>query len=284
MTQRITNNELQILRGATILITGAAKGMGALYARRAAAAGAAQIALWDIDVQGATTLADEITEHTGATARAYAVNIADLSAVQEGVRQVHVDFGAVDVLVNNAGIVRGVPFWEHDHERDINLTMDINTMGPMWLTREVLPSMMADPSREKRILNIASAAGTVANPNMSVYAASKWAMIGWSESMRLELKRAGHRHIGVTTFCPTFISTGMFEGARGPLLTPIMTPEAAVQTAWDGMIEKKSLVTKPWTVKLAMMLRGVLPNRAWDVVADKVFHVYSTMDHFTGRQ
>lgn len=50
------------------------------------------------------------------------------------------------------------------------------------------------------------------------------------------------------------------------------------------MIEKKSLITKPWTVKLAMMLRGVLPNRAWDVVADKVFHVYSTMDHFTGRQ
>lgn len=223
MTQRITNNELQILRGATVLITGAAKGMGALYARRAAAAGAAQIALWDIDVQGATTLADEITEHTGATARAYAVNIADLPAVQEAVRQVHVDFGAVDVLVNNAGIVRGVPFWEHDHERDINLTMDINTMGPMWLTREILPSMMADPSREKRILNIASAAGTVANPNMSVYAASKWAMIGWSESMRLELKRAGHRHVGVTTFCPTFISTGMFEGARGPLLTPFMT-------------------------------------------------------------
>lgn len=284
MTQRITNNELQILRGATVLITGAAKGMGALYARRAAAAGAAQIALWDIDVEGATTLAEELTESTGATARAYAVNIADLTSVQEGVRQVHVDFGAVDVLVNNAGIVRGVPFWEHDHERDINLTMDINTMGPMWLTREILPSMMADPSREKRILNIASAAGTVANPNMSVYAASKWAMIGWSESMRLELKRAGHRHIGVTTFCPTFISTGMFEGARGPLLTPIMTPEAAVQAAWSGMIEKKSLITKPWTVKLAMMLRGVLPNRAWDFVADKVFHVYSTMDHFTGRQ
>ena len=78
--------------------------------------------------------------------------------------------------------------------------------------------MIADTSRPKRILNIASAAGTLANPKMSVYAASKWAMVGWSDSLRLELVREGHRHVAVTTFCPSYVSTGMFAGARGPLL------------------------------------------------------------------
>ncbi|MBN9612755.1 MAG: SDR family NAD(P)-dependent oxidoreductase, partial [Actinobacteria bacterium] len=188
-----------------------------------------------------------------------------------------------DILINNAGIVRGALFWEHDPERDIELTMQINTLAPMWLTREVLPTMIADGSRPKRILNIASAAGTLANPRMSVYAASKWAMIGWSESLRLELVRAGHGHVAVTTFCPSYISTGMFAGARGPLLTPIMRPGDAVRAAWRGMLAGNPIVSKPWTVKLARALRGVLPTRACDAIADRVFHVYSSMDRFTGR-
>ena len=143
--------------------------------------------------------------------------------------------------------------------------------------------MIADPSRPKRILNIASAAGTLANPRMSVYAASKWAMIGWSESVRLELAAAGHRHIAVTTFCPSYVSTGMFAGARGPLLTPIMTPVRATAAAWRGMLRGTPMVLRPWTVKLAMALRGVLPTRTWDAIAGRVFHVYSSMDAFTGR-
>lgn len=142
--------------------------------------------------------------------------------------------------------------------------------------------MMADRSRGHRILNIASAAGTLANPNMSVYAASKWALIGWSESLRLELVRSGDGHVAVTTFCPSFVATGMFAGARGPLLTPIMSPEKAVDAAWRGMVEGRPMVLTPWTVKLGMALRGVLPTQAWDLLADKVFHVYSSMDHFTG--
>jgi len=189
----------------------------------------------------------------------------------------------VDVLINNAGVVRGAPFWEHDPQRDIEATMRVNALAPMWLTRELLPAMIADSSRPKRILNIASAAATLANPNMSVYAASKWALLGWSESVRLELQRSGHRHVRVTTFCPSYVSTGMFAGARGPLLTPIMTPDRAAAAAWHGMLAGKPLVLRPWTVKLSMALRGVLPVRWWDAVAGRVFRVYSSMDQFTGR-
>ncbi|WP_183501233.1 SDR family NAD(P)-dependent oxidoreductase [Microbacterium invictum] len=268
--------------GATVLITGAARGMGALYARRALAAGARALALWDIDQ---AALDEQVTElrASGADVRGYRVDISQLEEIRAGAARVREELGAPQILINNAGIVRGAPFWEHDDVRDIEGTMRVNALAAMWLTRQFLPDMMADAGRPHRILNIASAAGTLANPNMSVYAASKWALIGWSDSLRLELVASGHRHIAVTTFCPSYISTGMFAGARGPLLTPIMTPRAATRAAWHGMLRGTPMVLRPWTVKLAMALRGVLPTRVWDLVADRVFKVYSSMDEFTGR-
>lgn len=273
------------VRGATVLVTGAARGMGELYARRAVAEGADRLALWDVDSGRLDALAAELSEACGGgtEVRAYAVDLADRERVTEAAERVLAELGTPDVLINNAGIVRGAPFWEHDPERDIEATMRVNVLAPMHLTRALLPAMMADRARPRRILNIASAAGTLANPNMSVYAASKWAMIGWSESLRLELRRSGCERFGVTVFCPSYISTGMFAGARGPLLTPIMTPERATRAAWAGMLAGTPVVSRPWTVKLAMALRGVLPTRLWDAIAGRVFHVYSSMDRFTGR-
>ncbi|MBP6684713.1 MAG: SDR family NAD(P)-dependent oxidoreductase [Leucobacter sp.] len=283
------SNPQSVIPGATVLITGAARGMGELYARRAAREGARAIALWDMDAERAEALAAELSRGAGKRGgpgpdvRAFIVDVSDREAVRDAAERTRSELGEPDIVVNNAGIVRGALFWEHDQEHDIELTMRINALAPMWISREFLPAMIADRSRPKRILNIASAAGTLANPRMSVYASSKWAMIGWAESLRLELAREGHDHMAVTTFCPSFISTGMFAGARGPLLTPIMKPEYAVRAAWTGMRKGTPLVLRPWTVKLAMIARGILPTRAWDVVADKVFNVYSSMDKFTGR-
>ncbi|MCR2793189.1 SDR family NAD(P)-dependent oxidoreductase [Microbacterium sp. zg.Y625] len=275
-------SRMDAVRGATVLITGGARGMGELFARRAVAGGAHAIALWDIDEDAASALASALST-SGVDVRAYRVDVSQQHEIVAALERVTADIGAPDILVNNAGIVRAGVFWDNDPTRDIEMTMRVNTLAAMWLTREVLPAMIADTSRPKRILNIASAAGTLANPNMAVYAASKWAMIGWSDSVRLELRARGHRHVTVTTFCPSYVSTGMFAGARGPLLTPIMTPRQATHAAWQGMVRGTPMVLRPWTVKLAMALRGILPTRVWDVVADKVFKVYSSMDHFTGR-
>lgn len=268
--------------GALVLITGAARGMGALYARRAIAGGARALALWDIDQAALDELVAELSA-SDADVRGYRVDISQLAQIRDASERVREELGTPDILVNNAGIVHGGPFWEHDDERDTERTMRINALAPMWITSVFLTEMMTDAGRQRGILNIASAAGTLANPNMSVYAASKWALIGWSESVRLELAAAGIRHLTVTTFCPSYISTGMFAGARGPLLTPIMTPRAATKAAWNGMRRGTPLVLRPWTVKLSMALRGLLPTRVWDLMADRVFRVYSSMDEFTGR-
>lgn len=271
-----------VVRGAVVLVTGAAGGMGALYARRAAREGAAAIALWDLDREGAGELATELTA-AGTRTVGVGVDMASRESIAAAAQETREAIGVPTILVNNAGIVRGARFWEHDPGRDIEATMRVNTLGPMWLVREFLPEMMADASRPRRILNVASAAAFTPNPRMSVYAASKWALLGWSESLRLELERDGIGHLAVTAFCPSYVSTGMFEGARGPLGTPILTPQRAVEKAWTGMRRGTPVVTAPWSVRGSVAVKGVLPVRVWDVVAGRLLGVYSSMDDFRGR-
>ena len=268
-----------------MLITGAASGMGRLYAERAVAEGAAAVVLWDRDAAGVTSTAAELSALAGEGTRvvSYVIDISDLGAIAQTAQRVRTEVGNPDILINNAGIIRGKYFWEHDNGDDTRPTMQINALAPMYITREFLPGMMDNFYRAARIVNIASAAGTLSNPRMSVYAASKAALIGWSDSLRLELLQQDHNNVKVTTVCPSYISTGMFAGARGPLLTPVMTPEYVVDRVWAAMLAGKPQLMMPWTVGLARALRGVLPQPAWDAVAGRVFGVYRSMDTFTGR-
>ncbi len=273
---------IESLSNATVLITGAAMGMGKMYANLAVQDHAAHVVLWDINAELLELAVAELSGK-GSTIHSYVVDVSKLEDIEAAAEKVRNDVGTPDILINNAGIVRGKYFWEHDQRSDIAVTMAINALALMHITREFLPAMI-DGGRTSRIVNVASAAGLLANPRMSVYSSSKWAAIGWSDSLRLELKQAGHHHIKVTTFCPSYIKTGMFEGARGPLMTPLMEPAAVTERVWRAMKEGTPMLMMPWTVKLSTALRGVLPIAAWDVVAGRVFGVYKSMEHFTGRK
>jgi len=270
--------------GSRFLITGAAMGMGRLYAERAVAEGASVVVLWDVNKKALDQTAREIAAAApaGVTVDGMVVDLSKREAIEKAAAKVIATHGGVDALINNAGVVRGGVFWEHDNAAHTEATMMVNAVAPMVTTHEFLPGMMSS-GRECRIVNIASAAGLISNPKMSVYAASKWALIGWGDSVRLELKREGHGNVKLTTVAPTYISTGMFDGARGPLMTPLMKPDYVVGRVWKAMRAGKPMLMLPWTVHLSKFLKGVLPQRVFDVIADKVFHVYSSMDNFRGR-
>ncbi|KGJ71737.1 3-oxoacyl-ACP reductase [Cryobacterium roopkundense] len=271
--------------GARVLITGAARGMGRLYAERAVAEGAKAVILWDRDAAALASTAAALNERAepGTLVAPFVVDIADLGAIAQTAQRVRTEVGDPDIVINNAGIIRGKFFWDHDNGDDIRPTMKINSLAPMYIAREFLPHMMTNGTREARIVNIASAAGTLSNPRMSVYAASKAALIGWSDSLRLELAQQGYGQVKVTTVCPSYISTGMFDGARGPLFTPLMTPEYVVDRVWRAMLAGRPLLMMPWTVGLAKALRGALPLPLWDGVAG-AFGVYRSMDDWVGRE
>ena len=271
--------------GSRFLITGAAMGMGRLYAERAVAEGAETIILWDINKEALTETTKALRVHADNSQEIVPmlVDIAERTAIEKAAAKVIADHEGVDVIINNAGVVRGTYFWEHENERDTEFIMKINSLAPMYITHEFLRGMI-DGKRPSRIVNIASAAGTLSNPKMSVYASSKWALIGWSDSVRLELIQQGYDNIKVTTVCPSYISTGMFEGVKGPLMTPIMKPEYVVDRVWSAMRSGKAMLMLPWTVHLSKVLKGILPQRWFDAIAGNVFGVYNTMDKFTGRK
>ena len=221
------------VEGRIVLVTGGAMGMGRLYAEHAVAEGAAAVVLWDIDADALHATRDALLAR-GGNVVASVVDVASPGAVAAAADALIATTGAPAIVVNNAGVVRSKPFWEHDPVRDTEFIMRINTLAPMHVARAFLPAMIAS-GREARILNVASASGLLSVPRMSVYAASKWAMIGWSDSLRLELLRAGHRHVRVTTLIPSYITTGMFAGARAPLLTPLLEPAYVVDKAWAAM-------------------------------------------------
>lgn len=272
---------LETVAGKKVLITGAAMGLGRLFAEHAVAERAAAVALWDINESALAQTAADLSGR-GSTVHPHTVDVSDPDAIAAAAEHVREQIGDIDVLINNAGIVRGNSyFWETDRREDIAQTMAINALAPMYTTLEFLPAMVASRG-EARILNVASSAGLVHNPRMSVYAGSKWAALGWSDSVRLELDQAGYRNVRITTLCPTYVNTGMFEGAKGFLFTPILDKHEVVDTAWQQMKQGNPLVILPWTSRMNKALSGLMPVKWRDKFLDLV-GVYHSMSDFTGR-
>ena len=271
--------------GAVVLITGAAMGMGRLFAERAVAERAAAVVLLDIDEEALTATAEELSALSvgRTTVIPEVVDVRRLPALRAAARRIRKEVGAVDIVINNAGIVRGNQyFWESD-PKDTQLTLEVNTLAPMHVAREFLPEMI-EGTRQCRLVNIASAAGLTSNPRMAAYAGSKWAMVGWSDSVRLELEQAGHDHVKITTVCPYYVKTGMFDGARSAPLLPLLEPDDVVEQTWSAMLRGQAMLVMPKTVLVSEIAKGVLPIGVRDFVADKVLGIYHTMDDFTGRK
>lgn len=261
-----------------VLITGGASGIGKLIAKRCLEARAYKVILWDINEVNLLKTKAHFA-NLGYSVDIDVVDVSNLEDIERAAKSVKNTYTTIDILFNNAGIVVGKPFAEHSH-RDIAKTIAINTTALMHVAKEFLPDMI--DQCEGHLINIASASGLISNPNMSVYAASKWAVIGWSDSVRLEMER-DNTGVQVTTVLPSYISTGMFDGVKAPFLTPILTPEYIVDKIMEGVKKNEILLQEPFMVKSVPILKGILPTRVFDFVAGKIFGVHQTMDTFKGR-
>jgi all-trans-retinol dehydrogenase (NAD+) len=264
--------------GKRVLITGAASGIGRLMAERIAAEGGALV-LWDLDRPGVEAFAGELRGR-GRTVHAYTCNVADRSAVYATAARVLAEAGPVDILINNAGIVSGKPLLEASDEA-IERTLAVNTLALFWTTRAFLPAMIARGTGH--VVTIASAGGICGTARLVDYCASKFAAVGFDDSLRLELARLGHHGIRTTVVCPFYIRTGMFAGVktRLPWLLPILEPEDAADRIVTAIRRRRRRLIMPWAV-LTVYVGRLLPTPLFD----KVMHVLGisrSMDEFTGR-
>lgn len=275
------------IKGTNVLITGGASGIGRIMGRICLEKGASNLIVWDINQANIDKTEAELSDVKPVEAgvskgqvHSYIVNVSDPQAIKSAYEKVKSEVGEVDILVNCAGIVRGNNTFDKQTVQDIDLTMDINANAPMYVALAVLPDMLR---RDRgHICNIASAAGMLGVPKLSVYCASKWAVIGWTESMRVELKQA-RSHVRVTSVAPYFINTGMFDGVNSKVF-PILDPEKTAAKIIRAVEVGKSFRGIPFAYHFIRIWQGLLPNFLFDFIFGKVFGVYSVMDHFTGRR
>lgn len=270
---------MSAIKGANVLITGGANGIGKLMGQKCLQEGCANLIIWDINEPNLAKTRREFEGKGYKHIHTYAVDVSNTDDIERAATEVLLEIGNVDILVNNAGIVPGSRSFANHSVRDIEKTLAINVHGVMHVTRVFLNDMIAQ--RRGHIINIASASSLIGLPDGSVYAASKWAVYGWSESLRLELEREGG-DLHVLTVCPSYIDTGMFKGVKAPLLFPLLQPED-ITTRIIKAIKRNDLVLRaPDNVNIVPILKAALPIRVFDVVASYL-GVYQSMHSFEGR-
>ena len=201
------------MKDKVIVITGASKGIGAELARQLAGRGA-KLVLAARNVQELEAVAEECRKAGGhaITVKADVAVERDCAAIMSGAA---LAFGGIDVLVNNAGATMWARFEDINDMSILERIMQVNYMGAVYCTRHALPYLRQSNGV---LCGISSLAGRVGVPTRTGYSASKHAMTGFFDSLRIELADSG---VAVTMVYPGYVSTGIRENASGPDGKPI---------------------------------------------------------------
>ena len=265
------------ISGKTVLITGGCSGIGKIMARRCLEKGAAQVIIWDINESAIAATVQELSAK-GAI-KGFRADISDPASIDEATRATLAACPDVDILINNAGIITNNKTFAEQTDADINRTFDINTKGAMFVTLRFIGRMKERGTGH--ICNITSSAGMLALPKMSLYAASKWAAIGWSESLRIELERE-KSPVKLTTIAPYFINTGMFDGIRS--FFRILPPEEVARKSLRAIELDLGYRGINFPEHFIRLMQGIFPHSWFNFVFGDICGLYTVMNHFTGRK
>lgn len=263
---------------ANVLITGGASGIGKIMGRMSLEKGARSLIIWDINITSIENTRNELQKY--GKVKGYVVDVSNNDIVTAAYKKTVADCGGIDIVINCAGIITSNKTFDQQTPEEIVRTMNINTIAPMFVARAVLPDMLR--RNRGHICTIASAGGMISNPKMSVYAASKWGVIGWSDSVRIELQEM-KSDIHITTVAPYYINTGMFDGVKSRII-PILKPEYVSRRIIKAIERNRTFRGIPFGFHFIRFWQAILPTRIFDLLFGTVFGIYHTMDDFTGRK
>jgi short-subunit dehydrogenase len=263
------------LRGGVAVVTGAASGIGAALAEALAARGCG-LALADVDAAGLSGVAER-ARRRGVAASEHRLDVADEGAVAAFPAAVLAEHGRVRVLVNNAGVALGGRFEQTD-PADFEWMFSINFWGVVRMTRAFLPVLRREPGAAQ-IVNLSSVFGIVAPPGQAAYAASKFAVRGFSEALRHELEAEG-AEVGVTVVLPGGVRTAIAANARRGGMDEAeraaqaefwerllrLAPEAAAERIARGIERREKRVLVGRDARQVALVQRLLPVGYWSVL------------------
>ncbi len=231
------DSKRESLKGKVIIITGASSGIGKSYAYAFAELGA-NIVLAARSKDKIDLIAEEIKDKYNVQTLAIQTDVSIEDQAKNLINMTLEHFDDIDILINNAGVA-GYNYIHESSMEDMKKIMDINYWGMVYCTYHALPSMIR--RRKGRIVNVSSVVGKRAMPVMGAYSASKFAMEGFSESLRVEIKKYG---IGATVICPTTTKTDIvsnaFEGDNLKMGASMgMTSERVAKETINAILDNK---------------------------------------------
>ncbi len=270
------------LKGKTAVVTGGAAGIGLETCRRLVKEGCI-VTMWDVDAKGLARARKELSSG-GGKVFGYPCDVTKAARVAELARRAVKDMGQVDILVNNAGILVPGTFLEQPVEK-WEKTIDVNLTAMLHTIHELLPQMHTRNSGW--IVNVSSAGGLLGVPGLAVYAATKWAVFGLTESLRHESWNAGKRGVKWSSIHPMYVREGIFAGARFAGLSRLIVPEVRSHDEVAKAIVEYAIKRgrfaplRPRIVKITLIFRGILPTGGFFRIT-RMMGVHHHMDRWTG--
>lgn len=257
-TAFMASKALNVVKGKTVLITGASSGIGLTVAKKLGKAGA-RVLLVARGVEKLEQTAEMIRK-VGGTAFIYPCDLTNLDAIDEMAAQVLADHGHVDILINNAGrSIRRAVIESLDRFHDFERTMQLNYFGTIRLIMKLLPSMQA--AKRGQIINISSI-GCLANaPRFSAYVASKAALDAFTRCLSAEVKQF---NIETTAIYMPLVRTPMIAPTKMYDYVPTYTPDQAAN------LIIKAIVSKPKRIKTPLGQTAELSYALWPKINDMV--------------
>ncbi|XP_066240639.1 estradiol 17-beta-dehydrogenase 11-like [Saccopteryx leptura] len=250
--------------GEIVLITGAGHGLGRLTAYEFAKL-KSKLVLWDINKHGIEETAAECRK-LGASAHAFVVDCSNREEIYNSAKKVKAEIGDVSILINNAGVVYTSDLFA-TQDPQIEKTFEVNVLAHFWTTKAFLPAMMKN--NHGHIVTVASVAGHTVVPFLIAYCSSKFAAVGFHNSLSVELAAFGLTGIKTSCLCPNFINTGFIKNPSTKL-GPTLEPEEVVRELMKGILTDRKMIFVPSSTKLLTALERILPERFMTILKRKI--------------
>ena len=270
------------LKNKIVLVTGAAKGIGLATVKRLLQK-EAKVILWDFQPDDLNATVQSL-KNDGHDVFSQVCDVTNKEQVYHNAEIIKKEIGDIDILINNAGTVY-TGYMLDRSDAELENMINVNFTSMIYTIRAFMPAMLE--KNKGHIVNISSASSLIGAPKLAIYAATKWAVMGLTESLRLEAIKMGKKGVKFSSVHPNFLKKGLFEGTKLNFLGSLFAPGVKSHDAVAKVIVNRAIgwgfhsPKVPWIMNQSVLLRALLPSSLL-IKFGNIYGLNNMMDEYTG--